>query len=72
MQNGDAAFRAKFRLAGIARIEKQNPADRLAKLFVRVAEDDRIRFFAREPRLQFVRRRVRIDDVMDEEFFICE
>jgi len=69
MQDGDAAFRAEFRLAGIAGVEKQNSASRLAKPFVRVAENDCVRPLACDSRFQPVRRRLRMDDVMNQEFF---
>lgn len=70
IQNSHAAFRAELRLAGIAGIKIKNSIHRLAKFLVRVAEDDHVRSVALEPRRQFFRRVERVDDVMDEKFFV--
>src|SRR5437763_12598848 len=70
VQNGDAAFHAETRVAGVTRIKIKRSGDSLAKGLVGMAEDDDVGPSSRDAGLERISQRARIDDVMDEKFSI--
>lgn len=68
MQNRRAAFGVKFGLARVARIQIKHAVDNFIECFMRVSENNGVRPFTRDSLLQVFIERMRIDDVMNQNF----
>ena len=72
MEDGQTTFGTQLGLAGITGIQKQDSFHSLLELFVRVAEDDDVRLFLAETRGEWFREGVRVDDMMEENFYTAD
>ena len=68
MEDGDAAFEAEARLAGVTGVQVERATDGLVVLLVGMAEDDDIRCVAVDGFADDGVRRARDEDVVNEEF----
>lgn len=68
MQNCHASHHARFRLASVSGIYKENIVDGLGEFLVRMAKHDHIRLFLRYAAFKHFRLRPWIHDVVDQEF----
>ena len=70
MEDGDAPVKVEPVLSRVARVEKEDASDRLAKRFVSVAKDNYGRFVLLNAVLQRNIQRVRIDDVVNQKLLV--